>query len=387
MQIGNWDMRIRDNSQEVSAEIDGFRLWYRLPLGYHVSRVGDPFLAAAFFPAMATGEDIELEQGLTVSSMLEENLKRLQDVFSCWNPLLRHFNICGERGVSESCNDGVASYFSGGVDSLHTVHSNQKEITHLIYINGFDFEISPEVFQRSIAHNHHYAKHYGNMSLVPVETNYFSFIKEYRVGRALNHGSCLASIGHLLGFRKILIPASYTYAQGVPWGSTPLTDPMWSTEATAFVHHGAEAKRTEKTIVLSEDKAIVDNLVVCWRQPDYNCCECSKCLRTMLTLHILGKDARAFARRFQMSDFKKIKISDHHDIHFVQENYELAEERGRREIAATLDKIIRRYEIRQTFYRIEKHLLRGQMKKLYRRLRNREDQRVWLTPVGKDFAA
>ena len=74
------------DTTEISANIDGFRLWYRVPRSYAVTDSGDPFVAAALLPAMRLGQKIELDPDLTVSPQLLENLQTLQEIHHTWNP-------------------------------------------------------------------------------------------------------------------------------------------------------------------------------------------------------------------------------------------------------------------------------------------------------------
>ena len=52
------------------------------------------------------------------------------------------------------------------------------------------------------------------------------------------------------GIGTLLLPSSHSYAHLEPLGSHPLLDPRWSTEGLEVVHHGAEARRTDKTAAL-----------------------------------------------------------------------------------------------------------------------------------------
>ena len=56
MHITNGEIKEEDSAVEVSAVVDGFSLWYRLPQSYEVSKAGDPFLVSALIPAMRRGE-------------------------------------------------------------------------------------------------------------------------------------------------------------------------------------------------------------------------------------------------------------------------------------------------------------------------------------------
>lgn len=64
MKITNWRVAQQPDTIEVSAEVDGFRLWYRLPKSYSISIAGDPFLAAALLPAMLKGKPLEIDPQL-----------------------------------------------------------------------------------------------------------------------------------------------------------------------------------------------------------------------------------------------------------------------------------------------------------------------------------
>jgi hypothetical protein len=106
------------------------------------------------------------------------------------------------------------------------------------------------------------------------------------------HGSALASVGLALAgrVRTLIVPASLTFANLVPWGSHPLLDPLWSTEEVDIVHDGCEATRLDKLAAIGNDPAARRWLRVCWevRGGAYNCGHCEKCLRTMVALRALG---------------------------------------------------------------------------------------------------
>jgi hypothetical protein len=139
MQVTNWEIDEQGDTVEVSAEVDGFRLWYRLPRSYQVTRTGDPFLAAALLPAMIKGEPLELDPSLSASPQLLKNLSVLQEIHHCWNPTLKLIPIHAKTSSAEALNKGVLSFFSGGVDSTYTFLKHLGEISHLAFIQGFDF--------------------------------------------------------------------------------------------------------------------------------------------------------------------------------------------------------------------------------------------------------
>ena len=113
------------------------------------------------------------------------------------------------------------------------------------------------------------------------------------------HFAALASVAHLFpeSIAKVYVGASSTFATLGPWGSHPLTDPLWSSDAIRFVHHGCDTTRLQKAQVLAENDLALQSLHVCTHQPyGQNCGNCEKCQRTMLTLHAVGalERCRAF---------------------------------------------------------------------------------------------
>lgn len=128
---------------EISADVDGFRLWYRVPRSSPVSGAADPFVAAALLPAMLRGEALEIDPGLSVSPKLVENLRSLQEIYHCWNPVFRIVPIeAATAAAGVPLHDGALSFFSGGVDSTYTFLKRQSELTHLAFIQGFDFFVN-----------------------------------------------------------------------------------------------------------------------------------------------------------------------------------------------------------------------------------------------------
>lgn len=74
----------------------------------------------------------------------------------------------------------------------------------------------------------------------------------------------------------------------MPWGSHPVTDPLWGTEAVEILHHGLEARRLDKLECLAGDAEALALLRVCPRNTVYSCGVCEKCLRTRVALRLLG---------------------------------------------------------------------------------------------------
>jgi hypothetical protein len=263
----------------------------------------------------------------------------------------------------------VGSFYSGGVDSNHSFIRHQEEVSDLIVISGFDFEVDQDTFGAVIARLSPIAESFSKI-LLPIETNFFQFERASRLHRFLSHGSCLAATALMLGFRKVYIPSSHTYRDLRPWGSHPLTDRLWANGSTELVHDAAGYRRTDKIRQIAGNQRLIDNLIVCWQKPNENCGACGKCLRTMTTFRLLGINSPVLPPLPSAAVLKSIRPQDSTDVEFLLENLDLAIEKGDREVAEALTAAIRRYELRRDFRRgvdtIDRIMLRGALRRLYR---------------------
>ena len=233
MLIRDWETKTTAAVQEVAAEVDGYRLWYRLPATYPVSRSADPFLAAALLPAMVRGEDLEVEAPLTASPRLLANLARLQEIFHTWNPALTTVRISAASAPAEALSGGAFSFFSAGVDSTYTFLKHADELSHVVFIHGFDFYDQGESYRTAVERNARFVAGHG-VTLIPVETNFYPFGYRYAMSRNLSQGGALGSVALLLGFPTVYLPSGLSYDELLPLGSHPLTDPLWSNEAVEW---------------------------------------------------------------------------------------------------------------------------------------------------------
>jgi hypothetical protein len=297
------ELRARVESERDYEEDDwfeSFTLWYRFPewcTPYLSPDNGDPFLAALLLPAMRTGEPLIIDA--PVSPALVEALPEIQAIFAVFDPRTRPVHVdaisrasplidgCGER------RNGL--FFSMGVDSFYSLLKNQRDhpndsraITHLLSVHGFDAAHDgwdPEFPAELLQHFNAVAAE-SDKTLVPVVTN----IRQVGARLApwtMLHGAGMASIALALegAFQRATIAASSTYDLLAPWGTHPVLDPLWSTEAVAFVHDGCELDTIDKTRFVARYPLVMKHLRVCpGYRSGYNCGRCMKCLRTMTDL-------------------------------------------------------------------------------------------------------
>jgi len=271
------------------------RVTYSLPVAPMESS-HDALLPITLMPAMRVGEDLDLPAGL--SRQLTESVPLIQDILLTWDRYqwdLGMSRVDVQAEARASCpaptGRGVGCFFSGGVDSSYSVLKHRDEVTHLIFVHGFDVSLGQAALRSVVADALRSAAASLGKPLLEVETDLRSF-SDPVVSWPAYHGAALASVALLLApmLSKVYVPASDTFATLSPYGSHPLLDPLWSTEALTIVHDGCEASRADKVAAFATDSAPLEWLRVCWKNPGnaYNCGRCTKCVRTMVTLRMAG---------------------------------------------------------------------------------------------------
>lgn len=367
MRVTEIKLTQRENVVELSGFIDQFHLWFRFPSSHSVeSSRGDAFLAAALLPAMLRGEPLEVEESAPVSPKLLTEISHLQRIFHCWNPVFKIIEVTAKTAPAAARNDGVASFFSGGVDSSYTFLKHKRDITHLVFIRGFDFDVKDEALWDDIAvAQEAFARSCGK-ALIPVATNINHLAYPFTdLGWGSYHGSALAAVGLALSFPVVYIPATHTYYELLPWGSHPMTDGLWSTEGTMFIHDGADASRTDKMSHIVTDQNILRRLHVCWEKKDENCGRCSKCLRTMIAMRLLRVQGDRLPELHALGPIRRLTLSGASELTYFEDNYRLAVAVKDRAMAAALRTCIRRYHRSQLFNQIDKQVTRGLLRKVY----------------------
>jgi len=264
----------------------------------HVS--GDVLAALSLLPSMASGP---LHIDRRVSPRLLNGLQRVQEIFHFWDlhgrdvPLGLHpveVDARASRPRRGRPTRGVASFFTGGVDSLYTALRHHDEISALVYVHGFDIGLSSESLRVQISERLRVAATRLDMDLIEVVTDLRRFSDLY-VPWLLYHGAALSGVALLLEkhFRKIYVPATLTFANLAPLGSHPLVDRLWGTESVEIEHDGCEATRDEKLDEIGHRPELLEHLRVCLANGEdiYNCGRCEKCLRTMVALRLTGLDS------------------------------------------------------------------------------------------------
>ena len=275
--------------------------WYEVPdmCRDGLSTSGNPWLVALLPLAMTIGEPLHVS--LPVDEALLGRCRRVMEIWAAWYPDLQRIPIETPVGHGEGWSpERTGLFYSGGVDSFFSLLRHQNPdpagyhttIDDLILIWGADIPLDqPEAFARMRQRYGVLAAEMGK-TLVHVATNLRETRWNTTAWANLSHGAFLASVGLSLErrYRRLLVASSIPISHSMGgWGSHPMVDPLFSTDATEIVYDAMAETRDQKVEALVHSELALTHLRVCWRSgTDRNCGECIKCLRTMIALEIHG---------------------------------------------------------------------------------------------------
>ena len=281
---------------------DPKELWFRLPEQHipAITRRADPFILAALLPAIELGRTLHVTGGQTSPSLLR-NLAEFQRVWHGW----RRFSVIDIDAATmadASVTEGpTLACFSGGVDSAYTVYrlaKNRPQIAAAaLMVHGFDIPWQDaEGFYRAACRSRRMLDSL-DVPFILMQSN----IRDSYPDWPTYFGSAVAAALTVLsgGFRKGLIAGSGTdHLSLIPWGSTPLTDPMLGSLDFPLFHEGDSATRLDKVRTLCDWPEALEHLRFCWQldPPDGNCGRCMKCVLTALEFRCAGVEPGCFAR-------------------------------------------------------------------------------------------
>jgi hypothetical protein len=347
--IGEPTLTERFGRQTLSAKIwiglQEHELWFRVHNGRIANRI-EPFVAACYLASMKLHMRLCVPQPISLKML--EGLEEFRQIFCEWYPEFHPVEIqtiprAPQQETPKA--QGVAAFFTGGVDSFFTLHRHLSELNALIYVHGFDIPLKKTGLRQKVAAELRTVAERVNLPLVEVETNLREIMDLHLSWSEHAHGTALASIALLFSpqFHQIFFAASNSYPDFSAWGSHPFTDPLWSTEEVEIVHDGFYTRRLEKVEEIAEWDVAMDHLRVCWenRGESYNCCRCEKCVRTMVALRIVGalERCKTFPGGLRLWDVRRyVPGAEWLKLH-IHENLQELQKRGGKDPA--LEKALR----------------------------------------------
>ncbi|MFN2603592.1 MAG: hypothetical protein ABR582_12655 [Gemmatimonadaceae bacterium] len=278
------------SANRVSADVDGIPLWFESN-DSNLAAAPEAFGSALLLVSLHHRRKLVIDA--PVSATWIENIRKLFPIWRDWwgyKPIMPDTVTRTDSPAKPS--EAKALLFSGGVDSFYSVLNAPRQ-DFLVSIHGFDIPLADharmEVLRTSV---NDVAKSIGARSIV-IRTNF----REHPVaGRGplweRSHGGVLAAIGHVLSEHagELSVSSSYGMKNPVPWGSSFLTDPFFSSDRMRISTFGAEVRREQKIPAIAHDPLARKHLRVCWdnREGLANCSRCGKCLITMLSLAEAG---------------------------------------------------------------------------------------------------
>ncbi|WP_339865203.1 hypothetical protein [Paremcibacter congregatus] len=360
--------------QEMSACVDGDKIWFRFPLFLEIEPRAELFLVPAMLESMVRGVPVHIKDDIEISDQLAHMYREIQAVLKSWNDDFLIAPLQAKTRKNFPVTDNIICCFSGGIDSTYTFGHFRDDITHLLLVKAFENWDKENSWEKNMADRKAFALS-QNKKIITVDTNIRAYCDARKFEFSLVHGSLLSVIGITLNPKVMLIPSSYSYTTLHPHGSHPLLDPLWATENTHIIHHGCAASRCEKTEYIAEDQILLDQLQVCWKSSYNNCGECPKCLRTSLALKIMGKKCARLPEPTGADPYKQLALNDAQGLYFLEELVELCKANDNTDIRSHLERIIRTFKIKVFFHNIAKFILGSPGRKLSRLFR----KNAWYT--------
>jgi len=299
-------------------------LWFKLPARYRnsVAHNQDPFLLGSIFEAMRFPTQIEVHG--EISPSLLRNLDEFQEVWTLWKPdIYSKVDMRAEAEIElpKPDKDSAITAFSMGLDACYSAFSHSHGLRGRSNVNlkagllvhgFFDIPISKKVeFEHAKKAAVGLLDNLG-LELIPMVSNIRSVLHYWPDTHGIATAACLNLLSG--AYAQGLIPSSdaFQYLR-FPWGSTPLTDPMFSSRAFQIIHDGISMPRTQKIKTIADWPEAMTSMRVCnfgWKN-NRNCSHCDKCIRTELAFRALGLPIPpCFDHDPTHSDILKLRFDD-----------------------------------------------------------------------------
>ncbi|SDL41093.1 hypothetical protein SAMN04488034_10414 [Salinimicrobium catena] len=285
-------------------------LWYRFSSkfeDYLVTESLDASLVGLLFLGLKTGNDIKLNGPVSARLLYTIN-HYLIKALCLANNEFKEIKIIADSLNHEDMNLGstAGTGFSCGVDSFATYFSHSGEhspfdIKYLTFFNvgshgDFGGEKARKVYQKRLRSVNTFAEKAGK-KVISIDSNLSEILKlNFQKTNTYRSASCILNLQKLF--------KNYYYASSFPLDQFNLNSvdtsyydllnlSMLSTESINFFSSDIYWTRIDKTSFISQFPETYDFLDVCTNLRDEfnskNCSTCDKCMRTALTLELLGK--------------------------------------------------------------------------------------------------
>ncbi|MFD2939587.1 hypothetical protein [Flavobacterium notoginsengisoli] len=284
-------------------------LWYDFPKEYKeylVVENSDAFLIGLLPVAMKMGEDLYIKN--KISTRLFYNVT----TYLIPALVLSNNDFKGIKIIPEVLNDenlniakAVATGASCGIDSTATIFEHLKlkysySLNHLTYLDAgshgqWNGEIAKKTFKDRVKRVKSFSSEL-NLPLVEIKSNIGEILgNDFQKTHSLRNLSCILNLQKM--FKTYYYASAYRFDFfKIDKNDTSSWDILItrfiSTESLEFISSMSHLNRIERTKLISEFSPAFHFLDVC-TAPDFedkiNCSKCDKCMRTQLTLDVIGK--------------------------------------------------------------------------------------------------
>ena len=296
---------------ETNFEANGKNgtLWYKFPIEfkeYIVVEQSDSAIVALMVLAMKNGEDIYIKGA--ISTKLYYTLTTyLIDALCFLNSEYSTIIINAESFSDKVFNNqnSTSTGISCGIDSFSTIitHLNIEEkyrVKCLTHLNAgshglFGGEISNKIYNQRLSRIREFSKSI-DFPLIEISSNVADMVQEdFQKLHSIFHLSCILAIQKKIGI--------YYYASAYRFDHFNLNKndtsdwdmmllKLIETESLSFYSSMSQSTRYRRTEIISNYEPSYKYLDVCTAShvtDKINCSKCEKCLRTQITLELIGK--------------------------------------------------------------------------------------------------
>jgi len=254
------------------------------------------------------------------------NLHEFQSAWQLWRPeRYRRVEIEPDRVVDIARTPSeprTIAAFSGGVDGAFTALRHARKdlgnashrLTDVMLVHGFDIPVGRrESFAKAVERVRPLPDELGlNVRLLRTNLR-CDADQNWEDSHFAQLSACLHQFSGEFTFALAGSGSPYN-RMSIPWGATPATDYLLSGDLLQIRPDGYACSRMDKVAALASHPTAVRTLRVCWQgpDPDRNCGQCEKCMRTRLGLRAAGLENPAcFDTPMDIQAISRIRIANH----------------------------------------------------------------------------
>jgi hypothetical protein len=253
-----------------------------------------------------------------------------------------------------------AAFYSGGVDSLHTLAELREDLRDVIFLTGFDIEPAMTAHTRLARRSIDAVAAMSGVGVVVVETKVRS-LRYYPTDWVYLGGSVLAGIALLLRglYQRVHVASDSTWNGCLAAHEHPFLHNLWRLAGFAMRCTMVSTTRVERLrIIGSALPSAFAHLRVCWDMLPFhlNCGKCEKCQRTLAALEVFGY------RQFAAPAFASIELDwtmisalrpDSMRRPYWQEIADAARSAGRTDLSGPLDTMLQAAIVKEILGKLE----------------------------------